>query len=109
MNKIRYEYNGVNYVLQYTRASTALMETALDFKVTKMEDMVVSSVQKLFHGAFIANHSEVSEELIDEMYGLFSDKKGLFVALSKMYAEVINSLYDEPEQGQKNITWEMAM
>ena len=107
-NKIKYEYDGVKYTLQYTRASVEFIEDELGFDINSAKGKVVSSALKLFRGAFIANHPRVNQDLIDEMYDLFEDKQGLFKNLLDMYVETYNALFEEPKDDGKNIKWERA-
>jgi len=105
-NRIKFEYDGVKYVLQYTLDSAATIEEEMGFKITQVQDLMVSSVIKLFRGAFIANHPNVSQDLIDEIYTMFADKKGLFQALAEMYVGAINAIFEEPKDDGKNVKWE---
>ena len=99
---ITFEYKDVTYTLEYTRRTIKQMETE-GFVARKMEDMPMTLLPDLFAGAFKAHHRKVKRELIDEIYASMSDKEKLIGALSEMYTEPLESLMDEPEEG--NVEW----
>ena len=62
----------------------------------------------LWQGAFAAYCKGTKRDLMDEIYDHIKDKEGLIAALAELYAEPLNTLTDEPADGQGNATWEIV-
>lgn len=107
-NKIRFTYDGIDYVLEYTRRSISTMEER-GFVITDVNKKPMSSLPKMFAGAFLANHRHTKQETIDTIYSKMKDKESLFEKLTSMYTEAIEALMDEPEDNEGNIQWEAGM
>jgi len=106
MSKIKFQHNGTNYVLEYTRDSVAEMEHRLKLNLMRIEDAVVSNMWAIFKGAFLANHPTISDETINEIYSEMTDKQKLVQELSVMLTDTVNTLFVEPKKSEKNIVWE---
>lgn len=65
--KIEFNYNGTDYVLEYTAASLKKMEKN-GVKFAKLDEMLFSAPEILFEGAFYANHPQVDKRLVREIY-----------------------------------------
>ena len=59
-----------------------------------------------FRGAFLAYHKDVKTKVIDEIFDMISDRSGLISELIGMYQECVDSLFDEPEEG--NVSWKKS-
>lgn len=94
--------DGNDYVLEYTRASVKTIESK-GFNISEITNKPVTTITKLFEGAFIANHRGISNEKIEAIYSKLGDKKKLIERLVDMYQETVTSLIDENEEG--NAGW----
>ncbi len=101
--KIKFDYNGNTYNLTYTRRTIEKMEDE-GFDITAAQTKPMSTLPKLFKGAFYANHPNIEDNVIDEIYGLMKDKQGLIQVLAGMYNDTLKTLLDEPTD-EKNILW----
>lgn len=104
--KIKLTYKGVDYVLEYDRATIKLLE-ANSFDITSFLEKPLTNIDLAFAGAFIKNHRKTNQTLIDEIYKSCPDKTGLMNALIKMIQETYDALLDEPEENEGNAKWEV--
>lgn len=106
--KIRFTYEGIDYVLEYTRRSIATMEER-GFVISDVNKKPMSNLPKMFSGAFLANHKHTKQGTIDAIYDKMPNKESLFEKLTIMYTEAIEALMDEPEETEGNIQWEAGL
>lgn len=99
---ITFEWDGMDYTLEYTRSSIKQME-ANGFNIQTVGDKPMTMLPMLFEGAFIARHKFTKPKVIHEIYDAMNDKQGLIGKLVEMYNECLESLLDDPKQG--NLTW----
>lgn len=88
------------YILEYTRATAEEMESN-GFRIQQSDDMPVTMTNRLYVGAFRANHPELTDEEIFEIIGNLKNKKDLIRKLIEMYADTVNTLYDD----EGNVEW----
>lgn len=100
--KLTFTYDDKDYVLEYTKNTVRQMERS-GFIANDLEDKPMTVLPTLFAGAFLANHSSVKREKIDRIYSKMGDKKRLIAALSEMYNDTVETLLEEPEEG--NVEW----
>lgn len=105
--KINLTYKGETYTLEYDRMSVKLLEEH-GFKLEEFLDKPMSNVELAFTGAFIKNHKKVKQTTVDEIYKELKGKKELIAQLQKMISECYDSLFDEPEDDEGNVTWEVV-
>jgi len=91
---------GNKYTLEYTKNVIIRMEAA-GFDIDLMDKQPVRMITLLFHGAFQANHPELSGDEIEEIYKPLADKTGLLKKLAEMYKEQSDLIVDEG-----NVSWE---
>ena len=93
--KIVFEYEGVPYTLEFTPDSLKQMERS-GFNFSKMEDTILTTPEKLFYGAFLANHKRVSPQLREEIWKNLCEEdengEGLSEVIGKMMSEAITEL-----------------
>lgn len=108
MNKqLKFEYNGKEYCLEYTRKTVAEMEKN-GFIAEDIKSKPMLMLPELFAGAFLANHRFVKRDVIDEIYGKLTNKAELIGKLVEMYTEPIQSLIDEPSEDEGNLSWTIS-
>lgn len=105
--KINLTYNGEKYTLEYDRMSVKLLETN-GFKIDEFLEKPMSNIELAFAGAFIKNHKNINQSVIDEIYEKTPDKKGLIVRLQSMITECYDSLLEDPKEDEGNVTWEVV-
>ncbi len=105
--KIRFEHEGKEYTLEYTRRTVRYMEDK-GFVASRLFDAPMTMLPDLFAGAFQANHRFLDRKVIDGLYDKFKNKKALLSTLTKMYNEPIEALLaDDREEDEGNmIAWE---
>jgi hypothetical protein len=99
-----FNYNGVDYTLEFTRKSVEHMERQ-GFLVSDIADKPMLTLPTLFRGAFLAHHRFARTETIDEIFSKMTNKNELIAKLAEMYQEPIVTLMDEPEEATGNLNW----
>ena len=102
--QLRFTYQNMEYVLEYTRKSVEIMEKK-GFVASDIETKPVTVLPALFAGAFLANHRFVKPDVIDAIYAKMTNKQELIGKLAEMYNEPIAALVDEPEESEGNVSW----
>lgn len=103
--KIELNYKGVDYTLEYNRASVKVLE-ANGFKIDELLDKPMTNIELIFQCAFIKNHPNVQLTTINEILNECPDKNNLLLTLKNMIDETYESLLSEPKDGKSgNVTW----
>ena len=102
---ITLKYNDATYTLEFTRRTVSRLEEA-GFNINEIGDKPATMIPILYEGAFWAHHRMANNDIIWEIYDTIKDKEGLMRKLAEMYAEPIETLFNEPEDNEKNATWE---
>lgn len=100
---INFTYKDKDYTLEYTRKTLEKME-ADGIDLTELDKKPVTILPKLFEYAFFANHKRMSKELIEEMFGLLTDKNEMYNKLSEMAMETLNTLFEDSTE-KNAIKW----
>lgn len=110
---IRFEYNGIEYVLEFTRATVRRMESE-GFDRSKIDTKTASVVTDLFYGAFYAHHKFTKPELKEEIFeNIRKSRKGnegkekdgtesLATRLMELYNLPIAALLEDDEDSEDN-------
>lgn len=113
MAKIKIEYDGKQYTLEYTKRTVQTME-GRGFEINDIieQKKLVTAIPMLWHGAFLAHHNPIDKladpverKLADEIYAHMPKKSELISKLTSMYLEQVTSLLDDPEE-EGNAMWE---
>ena len=101
--QLRFNYEGREYVLEYTRRTVRTMEEN-GFIGSEIGDKPMSLLQ-LFSGAFLAHHRFEKADRIEEIYAAMPDKETLVQKLIEMYNEPIEALMADPGEDSGKIEW----
>lgn len=104
-NAVTFTYKSVNYTLDFDRNTAVLLEQQ-GFKVENVYEKPNTYIPMLFYYAFAKYHRGIKRNLVDEIYEKMPKKQELVKALVELYLETGNSLFDEPEGDEGNLTWE---
>lgn len=103
--KIELSYKGVDYTLEYNRASVKVLE-ANGFDGTDILNKPMTNIELMFQCAFIKNHPNVQMTTIEEILKECPNKSELLATLKTMIDETYESLLAEPEDGDSgNVNW----
>ena len=103
--KLNFEYKGKEYTLEYTRESIKQMERE-GFVASDIATKPMNTLPQLFAGAFKAHHKfDTKQKQIDEIFSMFKSKNALIEKLAEMYAEPLEELMDDSDEGNA-IAWE---
>lgn len=102
--QIKFEFEGKEYTLEFTRKSIETMERQ-GFRASDITEKPVSTLPALFAGAFLAHHKFVKRDVIDRIFDKMTNKQELIGKLAEMYNEPIEALLDEPEEDEGNVKW----
>lgn len=105
VKKIVIGYEDKEYTLEYTRKSVEIMEQQ-GFILDEIDTKPMTTLPKLFSGAFLANHKFVKKEVVDKIFAQIKNKDEFVLKLAEMYNEPIATLIDEPTEG--NVQWEAS-
>lgn len=101
---ISLEYEGKEYVLEYSKQAVRTMENQ-GFNIDLIGEKPTTMVPLLFKGAFIKNHKETKSRIVDAIYDII-DKDELIITLAEMYMETVNSVLAGNEGDEaKKIKW----
>lgn len=103
--KITFTYGNNEYKLEYNRASIEKMENN-GVNLTEFDTKPLSSLPKLFHYAFLKNHSGITEEKTSEILTLFTEKETLISTLMDMITECVEPLLED-NKTKNAIKWEV--
>ena len=101
--QISFEYEKRNYVLEYT-LRTAGQANDDGFVLDQLGDKPALMIPKLVYWSFVRHQKGITKKQTDEIYTWIKDKNGFITALAEMYAEAVNALVDEDEEGNANWT-----
>ena len=105
--QINFTYKGKDYTLEYTRESVKQMERE-GFVANDILTKPMLTLPKLFAGAFKAHHKyDTKQKQIDEIFELFKNKQALVEKLAEMYAEPMETLLDDVDEGNA-IAWDAS-
>ena len=102
--QLRFNYNGTEYTLEFTRRSVEQMERE-GFVAEDIKTKPMTMLPTLFAGAFKANHRFVKPDVINDIYDKMSDKANLIAALAEMYNEPLLALLEDPAESSENLNW----
>ena len=103
--QLNFEHGGKEYTLEYTRESVKQMERE-GFVASDIVNKPMLTLPKLFAGAFKAHHKyDTKQKQIDEIFELFKNKQALIEKLAEMYAEPMETLMDDVDEGHA-IAWD---
>lgn len=105
--QIIFEYEGKEYTLEFDRKQVERMERN-GFKINEVGDKPMTSMPMLFEGAFQKHHRNINSETVNKILSSIKDRDSLFEKLLEMYADPIVTLFDEPEESEKNIEWDAS-
>ena len=102
MSKIEFEYKGEPYTLEFDRKSCEIAERSLGLSVNDVSSGKITLLPVLFQAAMRKHHPQVKHSQIMEMFNTMGDKQGLYEGLLTMYVECVETLLEEPDEG--NVT-----
>lgn len=105
--QIKLTHNGVEYTLEYNRASIKVLESA-GFLYEEFLTKPALNIELAFAGLFVKNHPKTPQITIDEIFASCKDKKLLITTINRMINECYDSLLSEPEDDSGNVTWEVV-
>lgn len=99
--QIKFNYEGTDYTLEYTRRSIEKLEQR-GFRLADVADKPVSTLPVLFAGAFLVHHPFASKEVVDRIFNEFADKETLLQKLGEMYNDPIRAM----TESEGKVKWE---
>ena len=103
---ITFTYEGKEYTLEYNRRVVEKIMERRGFNLSELDVKPLTLLPMLFWGAFQMHHKGITKDTTDEMLKHFSNKEGLFEKLSEMYVEPANTLFEEPDENEGNVSWD---
>lgn len=104
--QIKFEYEGKEYTLEFTRESIKQMERE-GFVLDDVVRKPMLTLPVFFAGAFKAHHKyDAKQKKIEEMFAKFTNKEALFSKLLEMYQHPMETLIDDDVDEGNVIEWE---
>lgn len=104
--ELTFTFEGSKYTLAFNRKTVQSLERQ-GFYPGMLSEKPATAMPMLFKGAFQVHHRGIKDDLTDKMFGRLTNREELMSALMEMYAEPINVMLAEPEEGEeKNVGWE---
>lgn len=104
ITKITFDYNGTSYTMEFDRETVTQTEKAFDISLGDVLSGKFSAFEGLFHGAFLKHHPNIKPTTVASFMQLMPNKQEVFKTLTVMFANCVNTLLDEPEEGNA-ISW----
>ena len=104
ITQIKFKYEGTEYIMEFDRDTVAQTEKAFDISIADVSDGKVSAFYGLFYGAFLKHHPNIKQTTVENFMQLMPDKQGMFRNLAMMFGNCVNTLLDEPDEGNA-ISW----
>lgn len=113
--KINLTYNDKEYILEYNKAAARSIE-AQGFSLEDIGNKPTIMIPLLVQGAFYKNHRLLPKNTISEIFEHVVGKtgteneQGFISVLTDMYAEVVNSIMEDPDEGETEgnvATWKV--
>lgn len=105
VSQIKFTYQGTEYIMEFDRDTVAQTEKAFDISIGDVRDGKISAFYGLFYGAFLKHHPNIKQSTVENFMKLMPDKQGMFRNLAMMFGNCVNTLLDEPDEGNA-ISWE---
>ena len=105
--KINITYENRTYTLEFTRESVRTMES-MGFIADELFTKPALRIPELFYGAFAAHHRGIKRKDVDRMFNGLQGRSDLIQKLVEMYRDTLNTLMDEPEGAEGNVTWTVS-
>ena len=90
--------------MEFDRDTVAQTEKAFDISIGDVREGKISAFYGLFYGSFFKHHPNIKQTTVDNFLKLMPDKNGVFRNLAIMFGNCVNTLLDEPEEGNA-ISW----
>ena len=101
--QIKFKYEGLEYTLEYSRATAQQVEKA-GFSLEQLQVQPNVQIPLLIQGAFLAHHRRIKDETMNAIIKRLAGKEELIAKLVEMYADTTQTLFDDPDEG--NLEWE---
>lgn len=106
--KIKLTHEGQEYILEFNRMTIKMLE-GTGFKLEEFLDKPMTNIELAFTAAFVKNHPNTKQNVIDNIYAECKNKNALIATLSKMINECYESLLVEPKDDDSGkIQWEIV-
>lgn len=103
--EITFEFEGQRYTLTFTRKTVQQLSQA-GFEPEMITKQPAIGIPMLFNGAFNAKHKFIKTDVRDRIFDAIPNKTDFITKLMTLYLEPINAMLEDPEDPEKNVTWE---
>ena len=107
MAQITFEFEDKKYKLDYT-LDTAASANSDGFVLGEMADKPAEMIPKLVYWAFVHNHKGITRKKAMAVYEGITGKTEFITALTEMYVDACQALFDTDETEEGNANWTLA-
>lgn len=101
---VQFEYNGCVYTMEFNRRSVEVAEQRFGISITELQSGKMAYLPGLFQCSLLMHHPHMKQSTVDMLFNRMENKLDLMMCLMELYANAINSMFEEPEEG-KAISW----
>lgn len=101
--QISFEFEKKQYTLEYT-LRTAGQANEDGLILDQLGDKPAQMIPLLVYWAFVRHHKGITRKQTETIYNWIRDKSGFVTALAGMYADAVNALVDDEDEGNANWT-----
>lgn len=104
---LSFTYEGKMYTLEFDRKRVRALEQR-GFNINELDVKPITLLPMLFWGAFQKNHKGITRDTTDAILEKMKNRDSLFDKLAEMYVAPVNSLFDEPDESEGNVSWDTS-
>ena len=105
--RIRFNYDGKDYTLEFTAASLKKMQ-AKGFNFVDFDSHALTVPEDVFSGAFIANHNDTPDKLRKEIFHDLAATEADGEALEEILVAMVEEAMEEITYHRGNTKWEVV-
>lgn len=102
--KLKMTYNGTDYYMEFDRATAETTEKELGVSIGDLTTTRITVFPSLFHGSLLKHHPNIKPRTVDMLFEKLSGKRELYAKLVGMYVDTVQTLLEDPAEGEA-VSW----
>lgn len=101
---VTFTWEGSEYTLDFNRASVKCAERDFDITVKTFAEQKMTVFDDVFYCALLTRQPNMKRSVSDRICWNMTNKAELYIRLYLLFANAVNTLYEEPDEGNA-ISW----
>lgn len=101
---VTFTWEGSEYTLDFNRASVKRAERDFDITVKTFAEQKMTVFDDVFYCALLTRQPNMKRSVSDRICWNMTNKAELYIRLYLLFANAVNTLYEEPDEGNA-ISW----